>query len=64
MIIAEPYEPLTESSGEQKLKNVYDVFTERGFVEQVTDEAELRDCCRMNALPVISALIQLQQVCI
>jgi len=24
------------------LKNVYDVFTERGFVEQVTDEAELR----------------------
>lgn len=26
----------------QKLKNVYDVFTERGFVEQVTDEAELR----------------------
>jgi tyrosyl-tRNA synthetase len=33
---------LTESSGEEKLKNVYDVFTERGFVEQVTDEAELR----------------------
>ena len=30
------------SSGEEKLKNVYDVFTERGFVEQVTDEAELR----------------------
>ena len=25
-----------------KLKNVYDVFSERGFVEQVTDEAELR----------------------
>jgi tyrosyl-tRNA synthetase len=25
-----------------KLKNVYDVFAERGFVEQVTDEAELR----------------------
>jgi tyrosyl-tRNA synthetase len=25
------------------LKNVYDVFTERRFVEQVTDEAELRD---------------------
>ncbi|MGZ3607816.1 MAG: tyrosine--tRNA ligase [Syntrophales bacterium] len=24
------------------MKNVYDVFTERGFVEQVTDEAELR----------------------
>jgi len=24
------------------LKNVYDVFAERGFVEQVTDEAELR----------------------
>jgi tyrosyl-tRNA synthetase len=38
----EPYEPLTESTGEEKLKNVYDVFTERGFVEQVTDEAELR----------------------
>jgi tyrosyl-tRNA synthetase len=33
---------LTESTGEEKLKNVYDVFTERGFVEQVTDEAELR----------------------
>ena len=30
------------NSGEEKLKNVYDVFTERGFVEQVTDEAELR----------------------
>jgi tyrosyl-tRNA synthetase len=38
----EPYEPLKGSSGEGKLKNVYDVFTERGFVEQVTDEAELR----------------------
>ncbi len=38
----EPYEPFTESTGEEKLKNVYDVFTERGFVEQVTDEAELR----------------------
>jgi len=25
------------------LKNVYDVFAERGFVEQVTDEAELRE---------------------
>ena len=25
------------------MKNVYDVFAERGFVEQVTDEAELRD---------------------
>ena len=24
------------------MKNVYDVFTERGFIEQVTDEAELR----------------------
>ena len=36
------YEPLTEASGDEKLKNVYDVFTERGFVEQVTDEAELR----------------------
>jgi tyrosyl-tRNA synthetase len=33
---------LKGSSGEGKLKNVYDVFTERGFVEQVTDEAELR----------------------
>jgi tyrosyl-tRNA synthetase len=33
---------LKRSSGEGKLKNVYDVFTERGFVEQVTDEAELR----------------------
>jgi tyrosyl-tRNA synthetase len=29
-------------NGEGKVKNVYDVFTERGFVEQVTDEAELR----------------------
>jgi tyrosyl-tRNA synthetase len=25
------------------LKSVYDVFTERGFVEQITDESELRD---------------------
>jgi tyrosyl-tRNA synthetase len=32
---------LKENTGEEKLKNVYDVFTERGFVEQVTDEAEL-----------------------
>jgi tyrosyl-tRNA synthetase len=38
---------LTESSGEEKLKNVYDVFAERGFVEQVTDEAELR-CLLQN----------------
>jgi tyrosyl-tRNA synthetase len=29
------------------LKNVYDVFSERGFVEQVTDEAELR-CLLQN----------------
>jgi tyrosyl-tRNA synthetase len=43
----EPNEPLTESSGEEKLKNVYDVFAERGFVEQVTDEAELR-CLLQN----------------
>jgi tyrosyl-tRNA synthetase len=35
------------SSGEGKLKNVYDVFTARGFVEQVTDEAELR-CLLQN----------------
>ncbi|MGD1151957.1 MAG: tyrosine--tRNA ligase [Syntrophales bacterium] len=42
----EPNEPLTESSGEEKLKNVYDVFAERGFVEQVTDEAEL--CCLLQ----------------
>jgi len=32
---------LTETSGDEELKNVYDIFTERGFVEQVTDEAEL-----------------------
>ncbi len=38
---------MTESSGEEKLKNVYDVFAERGFVEQVTDEAELR-CLLQN----------------
>jgi len=38
---------LTESTGEETLKNVYDVFTERGFVEQVTDEAELR-CLLQN----------------
>ena len=37
---------MTESSGEEKLKNVYDVFAERGFVEQVTDEAEL--CCLLQ----------------
>lgn len=28
------------------MKSVYDVFTERGFVEQVTDETELRDLLR------------------
>jgi len=28
------------------LKSVYDVFTERGFVEQVTDEAELKELLR------------------
>ena len=28
------------------MKSVYDVFTERGFVEQVTDEMELRDLLR------------------
>jgi tyrosyl-tRNA synthetase len=33
---------LKKSGGEGKVKNVYDVFAERGFVEQVTDEAELR----------------------
>ena len=31
----------------KKLNNVYDVFTGRGFVEQVTDEAELR-CLLQN----------------
>jgi tyrosyl-tRNA synthetase len=31
----------------KKLSNVYDVFTGRGFVEQVTDEAELR-CLLQN----------------
>jgi tyrosyl-tRNA synthetase len=29
-----------------KLKSVYDVFNERGFVEQLTDEEELRDLLR------------------
>ena len=28
------------------MKSVYDVFTERGFVEQVTDEAELKELLR------------------
>jgi tyrosyl-tRNA synthetase len=32
--------------GDRKLKSVYDVFTERGFVEQVTDEAELKELLR------------------
>lgn len=30
------------------MKSVYDVFTERGFVEQITDEVELRDLLKMG----------------
>ncbi len=35
-----------DNLGDRKLKSVYDVFTERGFVEQVTDEAELKELLR------------------
>ena len=34
--------------GDRKLKSVYDVFAVRGFVEQVTDESELKELLRIE----------------
>ena len=37
---------MTEKLRHQKQETVYDVFMERGFIEQVTDEEKLRDLLR------------------
>jgi tyrosyl-tRNA synthetase len=37
---------MTEKLRHQKQETVYDVFVERGFIEQVTDEEKLRDLLR------------------
>jgi len=43
------------------MKGAYDILKERGFVEQVTDEALIRSFSTRGPLPAISALIPRHQ---
>ncbi len=37
------------------MKSVYEVFSERGFIEQITDEPQIRELLGMRRSPATSA---------
>jgi hypothetical protein len=41
--------------GGENLKSVYEVFSERGFIEQITDEPQIRELLGMRRSPATSA---------